>query len=69
MGVTNGPVRLYKKRGFWTGHTVGQRETMIMGMLPAKQLNNEDPLSGPAVSSVAPSGVTKNMTSDRDHDD
>lgn len=42
---------------------------MMMGVLPAKQLNNEDPLSGPAISSVAPSGVAKNMTSDRCHGD
>lgn len=45
------------------------RETMIMGMLPAKQLNHEDRLAGPTISSVAPSGVAKNVTSDRRHDD
>lgn len=35
--------------GFWTEQIVRQRETMIMGILPAKQLNNEDFLSGPAI--------------------
>lgn len=40
-----------------------------MGMLPAKQLNNEDPLSGPTINSVAPSGVVKNVMSDRHHGD
>lgn len=42
---------------------------MIMGMFPAKQLNHEDSPSGPAISSVAPSGVVKNVMSDRHHND
>jgi len=46
-----------------------QRETLIMGVLPAKQLNREDPLSGPATNSVAPRGAAKNVISDRHHGD
>lgn len=48
---------------------VGQRATMTMGTLPAKQLDREGPLSGAAISSVAPRGVAKNVTSDRQHGD
>lgn len=44
-------------------------DTMIMGIFPAKQLNHKDPPSGPAISSVAASGVVKNMMSDRHHND
>lgn len=40
---------------------------MIVDLIPAKQLNLEDPLSGPAITSVAPSGVAKNAMSDRHH--
>lgn len=42
---------------------------MIMDVLPGKQQNNEDHLSGPAVSSVAPIRVARNVTSDRHHGD
>lgn len=43
-------------------------DTVIMAMFPAKQLNHGDPPSGPAVSSVAPSGVVRSVVSDRHHD-
>lgn len=42
-------------------------DTMIM--LPAKQVNHAEPPSAPAVSTVVPSGILKNIMSDRHHND
>lgn len=65
--VQSGSIKIMCVLDRASGGTEG--ETMIVGMLPAKQLNHEDPPLGPAVSSVAPSGVAKNVMSDRHHHD